>query len=184
MTVKRVTRLLMLTVVVAALVLTAPVAPAHGVADPTQRAQDVAYRTSASIPGVWSTRVEGDIRFHGTKRRFRVFGRLVVRGPQPALLFSTYLAVRHDVADTGNDGRWYTIGYPSAGSFDGNLGLTGGQDLEAVRNFVVGGRGGGEQFWKPTRPGQRLAGIRIRACLLQGGPDHCGSTVYVDNPYA
>src|SRR5690349_16432700 len=158
----------------------ATAAPSAGA--PAERARYTEYRTSASDRNGWNASVEGEIQFYGRNRTYKVFGLLSVANGSWSS-DDVYVAVKDNVRDSTNDGRWYV--FSSSCCDDGYLDYdhsTGSGDSRTAYYFI-GAEDSGEYFQHRTTPGHGLAGVWIKVCHEVDGPDVCGARTYADNPY-
>lgn len=161
--------------VVTSLILIA--GPASGAA-PANRTSDVSYSVSATDRNGWSMSARGDIRFYSGFRQFKIFGDVVInRGSEQGA--SGYVAVKQNIANTQNDGRWYTI---AIGAHADRY-LDTDEWIDGVWYGFVGRDDSGEYFAWATTAGRGLKGVWVRVCHPVEGPDVCGRKSYIDNPY-
>lgn len=123
----------------------------------------------------WHAEGEGNIIFYDGYRHFRVSGNLnyhhsVTDGS------TGYPQVRQNIANTSVDGGWIRFSEDSCDVDTSVPGTDYACDVYARNHY----------FENSTEPGHGLAGVWIRFCKEQSGPDLCGrysQVSYADNPY-
>ncbi len=175
-------RLVRAGLLLAALAVVSAGMPLSGASGDAARTRDRDYSAGASDDNGWSASIGGHVRFYSVYRQFKIFGDATVhRGGWPSAY--VYVRVRQDVANTANDGRWYTISSRHI-CCDYDRDLAGGSTGPDGASFwYIGESHDGEYFSDVTQPGHGLKGVWIGLCHIVDGPDVCGRTTYADNPY-
>lgn len=150
------------------------------------RTQSRTYQVQVSDRNGWSASARGDIVFSSARRSWKVFGAVTVYDGTTNDA-DVLLEVRQNINNTTADGPWYAMCYSTWGmAADRNCNVN--RDLDPVSfgtptRFQVGYNGEGEFFSFTTQTGSGLRGVWVRLCHGVSGPDVCGPTTYVDNPY-
>lgn len=175
-------RVIALTVVLVTGLLAAAVAPANSEPE-AARVRLVSYSVRVSDRNGWTMTAQGDVQFYNGYRQFKIFGDTTVNSGAFADS-NGYVAIKQNIANTLNDGRWYTIGVSClSSSCDHDRYLRTDRTQGHVYYKYIGTNRGGEYFSWPTQAGRGLKGVWVRVCHQVDGPDVCGPKSYIDNPY-